>query len=48
MNRLRRLFKETFPDLEPHPVGLTVLSLAMLTIYVRMGNRRFAPMPRMS
>jgi membrane protease YdiL (CAAX protease family) len=43
MNRLKRLFRETFPDLEAHPVGLTVLSLAMLTLYVRMGSRRFAP-----
>ncbi len=43
MNRLRRLFTETFPDLKPHPVGLTVMSLAMLTIYVEVGSRRFAP-----
>ena len=43
MNRLKQLFRETFPDLDPHPVGLTVMSLAMLTLYVRMGNRRFTP-----
>ncbi len=43
MQRLKTIFKETFPDLEPHPVGLTVMSLAMLTIYVKVGNRRFAP-----
>ena len=43
MNRLKKLFTETFPDLEAHPLGLTVMSLAMLTVYVRVGNRRYAP-----
>ena len=43
MQRLKTMFKETFPGLDPHPVGLTIMSLAMLTIYVRVGNRRYAP-----
>lgn len=43
MNRLQRLFQETFPDLDKHPVGLTAMSLAMLTIYVEVGNKRFTP-----
>ena len=43
MNRLRKLFRDTFPDLEPHPVGLTVMSLAMLTLYVEVSRKRFMP-----
>ena len=40
MNRLRRLFTSTYPDLDRHPVGLAVMSMAMLTVYVEMGKRR--------
>ena len=43
MNRLRDLFKSTYPDLDRHPLGLAVMSMAMLTIYVEMGKRRSMP-----
>jgi uncharacterized protein len=43
VSRFKRLFYDTFPGLSVHPVGLTVMSLAMLTLYVRMGKRRWAP-----
>ncbi len=43
MNRLRRLFTSTYPDLDRHPVGLAVMSMAMLTVYVEMGKRRSMP-----
>lgn len=43
MNRLRTLFRDTFPDLEAHPVGLTAMSMAMLTIYIEVSRRRWMP-----